>query len=191
MDSIPNQTDKSYTRGRQDVSWFNKETNQPSRDQDLKEEKTNSHSIVDNLTRLRDSLRDVEDSAPSPMNQSSWSHIHQPTNQYNTFGEVNEELSDDSYGDNGYTKSNGSLSLSKSVLMSEKLRNTDIEGINKEEIPSVNGRKSVDIGNDFIKTSNGDSVQVSSPHRSDESPDVREKSYDNNDDEISLFDLAK
>jgi hypothetical protein len=55
MDSIPNQTDKSYSRGRQDVSWFNKETNQPSGggmiDRDLKEEKTNSHSIVDNLTR--------------------------------------------------------------------------------------------------------------------------------------------
>jgi hypothetical protein len=31
MDSIPNQTDKSYSKGRQDVSWFNKETNQPSR----------------------------------------------------------------------------------------------------------------------------------------------------------------
>jgi hypothetical protein len=136
------------------------------------------------------------------MNQSSWSHIHQPTNMYNAFGEINEELSDDSNGDDGNAKSSGSLS--KSLLAAEKLRNIDIEWNNKEEItPSMNGRRSVDKENDIIKTGNENSalstssvfVQVSSAHRSDgtESPDYneREESYDDNDDEISLFDLAK
>lgn len=53
LDSIPNQTDRSNSGGREDVSWFNKETIQPSDENriDLKEEKMNSHSIVDNLTR--------------------------------------------------------------------------------------------------------------------------------------------
>jgi hypothetical protein len=53
LDSIPNQTDRSNSGGREDVSWFNKEANQPSDESriDLKEEKMNSHSIVDNLTR--------------------------------------------------------------------------------------------------------------------------------------------
>jgi chromosome segregation ATPase len=53
LDSIPNQTDRSHSNGKEDVSWFNKETNQPSDESriDLREEKMNSHSIVDNLTR--------------------------------------------------------------------------------------------------------------------------------------------